>query len=170
MLTEVLNREPSVNELSRYLNVSVEDINRLASIPMEVYSLNQKAFDDDDTEIMELIANDEQTPEEIVITKNLYGELIPLLKKMGLSDREVGILVNRYGLDGVESKKLDEVANMFGLSRERVRQIEYRSLDKIRDSKHLSLLANYMDDSEGAMKSVREYKVKKLTHQQKKNS
>jgi len=158
-LSEILNKEPTINELATYCDISINELSYISTLPLDIVSLNQQINMDDDSELMELVASDALTPEEIVMDKDRKEGIISLLKKVGLSEREIEILKYRYGIGNTELKTLAEVSEIFGLSRERIRQIEIKSLSKIRNSKHLELFAKYTDEDEFYMSKVKKSEI-----------
>jgi RNA polymerase primary sigma factor len=132
-LTTELGRTPSNDEIAYRLGFSIGKLNNILKSAQTTISIespvNQK---DDSTKISDSIV-DESTiaPENRVSQEDLLGEITKMLEK--LSPKEKDVLIKRYGLDNNgEKKTLDEVGNEYGVSRERIRQIENRALSKLK--------------------------------------
>ena len=124
-------RPPTVEELSREMEVPVSRVNWLMEITRPLLSLEQPAGPDEDSEFGEFLEDADQSgPAETVANKLLLEKIEELLSD--LSPREAHILCLRYGLDGFKSHTLTEVGKIFRLSRERVRQIEKSALKKMK--------------------------------------
>jgi hypothetical protein len=103
----------------------------LKTVSIRPASLDAPIGDDDSTEFGEIVGDKEaQTPFELFRDKNMRDELSELLKV--LDDRERTIIFNRFGLDGSKPKTLEEVGKKFGVTRERIRQLQNIALGKLR--------------------------------------
>ena len=130
-LTQKLNRVPTRKEIAKIMQVPVQKIKEIENIAGRPSSLNAPVSLDGTAELMDLIQDDSSHGPETQIAESLKGERIQgLLEK--LDERERRILVLRFGLGEAEPHTLEEVAQQFGITRERVRQIEASSLKKIR--------------------------------------
>ena len=99
--------------------------------PLAPASLDAPISDDDSTEFGEIVGDeDAQTPFELLRDKNLRNEVGGLLDV--LDDREKKIIFQRFGLDGGKPKTLEEVGKKFGVTRERIRQLQNIALSKLR--------------------------------------
>jgi RNA polymerase primary sigma factor len=130
-MSDELGREPTDDELGEEIGIDSDKITRLKSVGIRPASLDAPIADDDATEFSEVIGDDEaQTPFELLRDKNLLGEVDGLLEV--LDAREKKIISQRFGLDGGEPKTLEEVGKDFGITRERIRQLQTIALAKLR--------------------------------------
>src|SRR5437016_6416859 len=130
-MSDELGREPTDDELGEEIGIDSDKITRLKSVGIRPASLDAPITDDDSTEFAEVIGDDEaQTPFELLRDKNLRGEVDGLLEV--LDPRERKIISQRFGLDGGEPKTLEDVGRDFGITRERIRQLQNIALAKLR--------------------------------------
>jgi RNA polymerase primary sigma factor len=130
-MSEELGREPTDDELGQEIGIDSDKITRLKSVGIRPASLDAPISDNDSTEFAEVIGDDEaQTPFELLRDKNLLGEVEGLLEV--LDSRERKIISQRFGLDGGKPKTLEDVGEDFGITRERIRQIQNIALAKLR--------------------------------------
>jgi RNA polymerase primary sigma factor len=130
-MSDELGREPTDDELGEKIGIDSDKITRLKSVGIRPASLDASIGDDDSTEFGEVIGDDEaQSPFELLRDKNLRGELDGLLEV--LDPREKTIISERFGLGGGNPKTLENVAKNFGITRERIRQLQNVALAKLR--------------------------------------
>ena len=130
-MSEALGREPTVEELAEEIGISSAKLSQLKRVSIRPASLDAPISDDDSTEFGEIIGDeDAQTPFELFRDKNMRDELSELLEV--LDDRERKIIFMRFGLDGGKPKTLEEVGKNFGVTRERIRQLQNIALAKLR--------------------------------------
>jgi RNA polymerase primary sigma factor len=130
-MSDELGREPTDDELGEEIGIDSDKITRLKSVGIRPASLHAPIADNDSTEFGEVIGDDEaQTPFELLRDKNLLGEVDGLLEV--LDPREKRIISRRFGLDGGEPKTLEDVGKDFGITRERIRQLQNIALAKLR--------------------------------------
>lgn len=130
-MTEELGREPSDDELAEEIGLSSAKVSALKSAAIRPTSLDQPIGDDDSTEFSEIVGDAEaQDPFEMLRDKDLRDEVGDLLDV--LDDRERRIINARFGLDGHKPKTLEEVGEKFGVTRERIRQLQNIALSKLR--------------------------------------
>jgi RNA polymerase primary sigma factor len=137
-LSSELAREPTEDELSEELGIASEKVARLKSIGLRPESLDAFVGDDEVTEFGEQIQDEQaQTPFELLREKDFSDQVNRLLRK--LNKRETTIIAERFGLNGAAAKPLEQVAEIVGITRERVRQSERAALAKLRQAcrKHL---------------------------------
>ena len=130
-LTQELAREPLMEELALELDMDVRKVRQIMRISQDILSLDSPVGSEEDTTIGDFVEDDKYlTPEKAtnlsILKENLYDML------GFLSSREKKIIVMRFGLDGGEMHTLEEVGKEFGVTRERVRQIEAKTLEKLR--------------------------------------
>src|SRR6266480_1714282 len=130
-MSDELGREPTDEELGEEIGIASEKVARLKSVGIRPASLDDPIAENDSTEFAEVIGDDEaQTPFELLRDKNLLGEVDGLLEV--LDPREKKIISQRFGLDGGEPKTLEDVGKDFGITRERIRQLQNIALAKLR--------------------------------------
>jgi RNA polymerase primary sigma factor len=132
-MSEELGREPTDDELAEEIGLSSRKISQIKTVSTRPTSLDAPISDGDSIEFGEIIGDeDAQTPFELLRDKNLRGELRELLQV--LDDRERKIIFQRFGLDGGKPKTLEEVGKRFGVTRERIRQLQNLALAKMRQA------------------------------------
>jgi RNA polymerase primary sigma factor len=130
-MSEALGREPTVEELAEEIGISSAKLSQLKTVSIRPASLDAPISDDDSTAFGEIVGDEEaQTPFELFRDKNMRDELSELLEV--LDDRERKIIFQRFGLDGGKPKTLEEVGKKFGVTRERIRQLQNIALAKLR--------------------------------------
>src|ERR1700686_2117602 len=130
-MSEELGREPTDEELAEEIGISSGKVSQLKTVSIRPASLDAPISDDDSTEFGEIVGDeDAQTPFELLRDKNLRDEVSELLEV--LDDRERKIIFQRFGLDGGKPKTLEEVGKKFGVTRERIRQLQNIALAKLR--------------------------------------
>jgi RNA polymerase primary sigma factor len=138
-LTQSLGREPTVEELAEQMEATPERIEQILKIAQEPVSLEAPVGDQDDSSLGEFIEDEEHSrPHYAVALKMRREEVDAVLATLSFRERKV--LELRYGLAGDEPKTLEDVGRYFGVTRERIRQIESRTLMKLktyRDSQRL---------------------------------
>jgi RNA polymerase primary sigma factor len=128
---EELGREPTDDEVAEEIGLSRSKVSQLKTAATRPTSLDAPIGDDDSTEFGEIVGDDDaQTPFELLRDKNLRDELKDLLKV--LDERECTIIFQRFGLDGGKPKTLEEVGKRFGITRERIRQLQNIAVAKLR--------------------------------------
>src|SRR5499426_1324637 len=130
-MSEELGREPTDEEFAEEIGISSTKLSQLKTVSIRPASLDAPIGDDDSTEFGEIVGDEEaQTPFELLRDKNLRNEVGGLLYV--LDDRERKIIFSRFGLDGGKPKTLEEVGKKFGVTRERIRQLQNIALSKLR--------------------------------------
>ena len=130
-MSEELGREPTDDELAEEVGLSAAKVSQLKTVAIRPASLDAPVSDDDTTEFGEIVGDAEAlTPFERLRDKNLRDEVGDLLAV--LDEREKKIIFSRFGLDGGKAKTLEEVGKKFGVTRERIRQLQNIALMKLR--------------------------------------
>src|SRR5881398_103144 len=130
-MSDELGREPTDDELGEEIGIAAGKVSQLKTVSIRPASLDAPISDDDSTEFGEIVGDeDAQTPFELLRDKNLRNEVGGLLDV--LDDREKKIIFQRFGLDGGKPKTLEEVGKKFGVTRERIRQLQNIALSKLR--------------------------------------
>lgn len=130
-MSEELGREPTDEELAEEVGLSSSKVSQLKTVSIRPASLDAPISEDDSTEFGEIVGDMEAlTPFERLRDQNLRDEVSELLDV--LDDREKKIIFSRFGLDGGKAKTLEEVGKKFGVTRERIRQLQNIALMKLR--------------------------------------
>jgi RNA polymerase primary sigma factor len=136
MLVQTLGREPTAAEIAERVDLPAERVAEIRRLAMEPVSLHSPVGEEDGSELGDLIEDVEAVPPaDLVSAGMLQSHLAEVLTHLG--DREREVVRMRYGLVDGEPRTLEEVGRAFGVTRERVRQIEAKSLAKLRHP-HLS--------------------------------
>lgn len=144
-LTLELNREPSEEELAAKMNTSVDKIRDIYKISQEPVSLETPIGEEDDSHLGDFIKDERNvSPEEYATNEMLKDEINDVLET--LTEREEKVIRLRFGLDDGKSKTLEEVGQLFGVTRERIRQIEAKALRKLRHPSRSRKLKDYMGE------------------------
>ena len=130
-LMQKLNRIPTRKEIAKIMDVPIEKVKEIENIAGRPGSLNAPVSLDSTVELIDLIQDDAAHSPEKQMGDNLRGERLHGILKM-LDERERKILILRFGLEGEEPHTLEAVAQKFGITRERIRQLEVSALGKIR--------------------------------------
>ena len=143
-LTQELGHKPSVEEMSRKFRMSEADVEEMIQGPPSEISLDAAIASDTDLKLEDVLPDESLTPlDEALIRKSLEEQLYQLLEQ--LDGKERLIVERRFGLADREPETLAEIGADLNLSRERVRQIEERALDKLRHSRRTRQLAGYLN-------------------------
>ncbi len=130
-MSEELGREPTDDELAEEIGIATAKVSQLKTVSIRPASLDAPISDDDTTEFGEIVGDEEAfTPFEMLRDKNLKDEIGDLINV--LDEREKKIIFSRFGLDGGKPKTLEEVGKKFGVTRERIRQLQNIALSKLR--------------------------------------
>lgn len=143
-MTQELNREPTIEELAKEMEMEPEKIEYVMKIKQDITSLDANVRDDDDDSVLGDFIEDEdaQSPEESAAMQLLKEQVREMLGV--LTEREQKILKMRFGLDDGKSHTLEEVGQEFSVTRERIRQIEAKALSKLRKHKDSKRLHDYI--------------------------
>ena len=142
-LLQDLGREPLAEEVAAEMGLEIEKIHQIQRISQETVSLETPVGKDDEDSVLAEFVEDEKTPPPSVeasrnLLKERLGEIL-----IDLTPREQKILAMRFGLDDGITHTLEEVGKEFGVTRERIRQIEAKALEKIREHRSLKKLRGY---------------------------
>jgi len=142
-LTQELGRDPTPEEIASEMGIEPEKIYHLMKISQASVSLETPVGEDEEDSILaEFIADEKSPPPSMEAARALLRERLKEILK-DLSPREQKIISMRFGLEGQKSHTLEEVGKEFGVTRERIRQIEAKALEKIRQHQALKKLKGY---------------------------
>jgi len=136
-------RRPSPDEIAEQTGIPVGKVERLMRISRYPVSLERPVGDDGDTEFGDFIEDEESPAPTDMAYRQLLREALEELMT-ALSPREMRILLLRFGLRDGRAHTLEEVGEKFGLTRERIRQIEHQALDRLRRPRRSKLLRDYL--------------------------
>ncbi|HHU54468.1 MAG TPA: RNA polymerase sigma factor RpoD [Mollicutes bacterium] len=144
-LTLELNREPTEEELADRMKISVEKIRDIYKISQEPVSLETPIGEEADSHLGDFIKDERNVnPEEYATNEMLKDEISGVL--LTLTEREEKVVRLRFGLEDGKTRTLEEVGQLFGVTRERIRQIEAKALRKLRHPSRSRKLKDYMID------------------------
>ncbi|GAB3679650.1 RNA polymerase sigma factor [Angustibacter aerolatus] len=139
-----LGREPTPEELAKELDMTPEKVVEVQKYGREPISLHTPLGEDGDSEFGDLIEDSEAVvPAEAVSFTLLQEQLHSVLDT--LSEREAGVVSMRFGLTDGQAKTLDEIGKVYGVTRERIRQIESKTMSKLRHPSRSQVLRDYLD-------------------------
>lgn len=139
-----LGREPTPEELARELDMTPEKVVEVQKYGREPISLHTPLGEEGDSEFGDLIEDSEAiVPADAVAFRLLQDQLEGVLDT--LSDRESGVVRMRFGLTDGQPKTLDEIGKVYGVTRERIRQIESKTMSKLRHPSRSQSLRDYLD-------------------------
>ncbi|MBW4558532.1 MAG: RpoD/SigA family RNA polymerase sigma factor [Trichormus sp. ATA11-4-KO1] len=131
-LKQKLCRNPSEAEMAEALEINVQQLRQLQQLRRQALSLNHRVGKEEDTELMDLLEDEDNLSPEAKMNENMMRQEIWEVLGDVLTPREKDVISLRYGLTTSEPCTLEEVGNMFNLSRERVRQIQSKAMRKLR--------------------------------------
>ncbi|MBI4095036.1 MAG: sigma-70 family RNA polymerase sigma factor [Candidatus Liptonbacteria bacterium] len=141
-LIQELGRDPLAEEIAVEMGLKLDKVRQIQRISQEVLSIEAPVGDEEDSTLSDFIADEANaTPAQLAnlaLARDLIREILS-----DLTEREQRILKMRFGLDDGVSHTLEEVGKVFGVTRERIRQIEAKALEKIREHKHARALEGF---------------------------
>ena len=144
-LTLELNREPTDEELAKKMGMSPDKVREVIKIAQDPVSLETPIGEEEDSHLGDFVPDESNmSPEDFTIHEMLKEEIGDVL--LTLTDREEQVLRLRFGLDDGSPKTLEEVGQMFGVTRERIRQIEAKALRKLRHPSRSRKLKDFLNE------------------------
>ncbi|MCM1983374.1 RNA polymerase sigma factor SigC [Lyngbya confervoides BDU141951] len=142
-LSQAMGRTPTIDDLAKELKMTAPQIRELLmKVPRSV-SLETKVGKDKDTELGELLETEAMSPEESMMRESLQNDLYDIMTE--LTSREQDVIRMRFGLGDGNTHSLAEIGKVLHLSRERVRQIECKALQKLRQPKRRNRVRDYLE-------------------------
>lgn len=143
-LMQTLGREPLPEEVAEIMEITPDKVREILKISQKTTSLETPIGEDEDSYLGDFIEDTKQaTPYELTTQRLLRENIEEVLS--GLSDRESKVLEMRFGLRGAKPMTLEEVGREFGVTRERIRQIEAKALRKLKHPSKRRMLQDYLD-------------------------
>ncbi|MEO7427989.1 MAG: RNA polymerase sigma factor RpoD [Acidimicrobiales bacterium] len=143
MLQE-LEREPTVEELAERVGLTEDRVREIQRISLDPLSLDSPVGEEDDSNLADFIEDQAaEAPADVAARRMLNRAVVDALDE--LSDREKAVVRLRFGLDDGQARTLEEVGKEFGVTRERIRQIESKTLAKLRHPHRSQKLRDYLD-------------------------
>ena len=159
-------REPTDEELSNILGISVNKLDSIVNCARQVDSLDREIDDEEQTSLSNFIPDTNPGPEEENEKKLLKQDIENLLDNVDLTEQQKCVIKYRFGLTGIEPMTLEQIANIYGVSRERIRQVIETTLRKIRNSPYSKVLEVYIN---GNISDITLKKKKKNTNEKEGN-
>jgi RNA polymerase primary sigma factor len=142
-LRDQLGRDATTEEVASYLNIDVKKIKEIETLIKDPVSLNASLNDEDDGTVEDLVADPNAIkPEDKLDNEYLAKAIASILPT--LDDREQEIIIARYGLDKSKPKTLDQLGEKYGVTKERIRQIEQKALIKLRNPRRANILKAHL--------------------------
>lgn len=143
-LFQELHRDPTISEIARRMGIEEEKVRQLQSIVKDPVSIDQTLNDEDDATLGDLVADESvEDPIEDIYQQEVTKRIGDVLST--LETREADILRRRYGIGLRRPQTLDEIGQEYGLSKERVRQIEEKALKKLRNPMRAGALRDLLE-------------------------
>ena len=143
LLMVELEREPTVEELADKTELTPQRVREILRISQDPLSLDSPVGDEDDSHLADFIEDQHAVmPADVATANSLSEQIMSALDE--LSDREKEVVRLRFGLDGDQPQTLEEVGRQFGVTRERIRQIESKTLAKLRHPQRRQKLEDYL--------------------------
>jgi RNA polymerase primary sigma factor len=143
-MIQELGREPLAEEIAAEMGIDVEKVHHIQKISQEVLSIEQPVGDEEDSMLADFIPDEKTTTPNQLASRALLRDLLREIM-IDLTERERKILAMRFGLEDGISHTLEEVGKVSGVTRERIRQIEAKALEKIREHSKAKALEGFDD-------------------------
>jgi RNA polymerase primary sigma factor len=143
-LLQDLGREPTPDELSKEMDISPEKVLEIQQYAREPISLDQTIGDEGDSQLGDFIEDSEAVVAVDAVSFTLLQDQLQSVLST-LSEREAGVVRLRFGLTDGQPRTLDEIGQVYGVTRERIRQIESKTMSKLRHPSRSQVLRDYLD-------------------------
>ena len=158
-LEALLQRQPTIEEVANEMGEPLFVVKELYHISKDTVSMNIKIGDDKDSEIENFITMEENAPEDLAVIEDMKEQLYVLLNSTSLSSQEYEVIKLRFGLENSEKMSLEAIGQKFHVTRERIRQIEYKAFQKLRRSSRIKEYAVFMSSPDKALKAIEEFRT-----------
>ena len=155
------NMEPSYEDLANYMNIPVKQVENLMRLQSDTISLNQKISNNEnesEDELEKLVLTNELPIDDNLIQDNLKNKILILIKNSDLNEREIEVLLYRFGLIDNNPKTLLETGKKFGYTSEGIRQLEKVAIEKLRNEDLVKPLAEFLDNPKKALENLKDIK------------
>ncbi len=143
-LLQDLGREPTPEELAKEMDITPEKVLEIQQYAREPISLDQTIGDEGDSQLGDFIEDSEAVVAVDAVSFTLLQDQLTSVLQT-LSDREAGVVRLRFGLTDGQPRTLDEIGQVYGVTRERIRQIESKTMSKLRHPSRSQVLRDYLD-------------------------
>ncbi len=144
-LLQKFGREPTSNEIAERMDITPERVREIMKISQEPISLETPVGEEEDSYLRDFIEDSKvEAPTDAASFKMLQEQLQVVLNI--LNDRDRRIIQSRFGLQDGHPRTLEEVGREFGITRERIRQVEFKALNKLRNTKMSGVLKDFLED------------------------
>ncbi|GAA4211440.1 RNA polymerase sigma factor [Actinocatenispora rupis] len=143
-LLQDLGREPTPEELAKEMDISPEKVMEIQQYAREPISLDQTIGDEGDSQLGDFIEDSEAVVAVDAVSFSLLQDQLQQVLQT-LSEREAGVVRLRFGLTDGQPRTLDEIGQVYGVTRERIRQIESKTMSKLRHPSRSQVLRDYLD-------------------------
>ncbi|HZI25824.1 MAG TPA: RNA polymerase sigma factor RpoD/SigA [Chryseolinea sp.] len=142
-LEQKYQREASNQEVADVLNVAIDDVDKALNMGGRHVSMNAPFVSGEDNSLLDVLENTEETPDSALMAESLRGQIERALAT--LTEKERDVIVHYFGLGGTQAKSLEDIADHFQLTRERVRQIKEHALRRLRNTSRSKSLKLFLD-------------------------
>jgi RNA polymerase primary sigma factor len=143
-MVQELEREPTVEELAERVGITTDRVREIQRISLDPLSLDSPVGEEDDSNLADFIEDSAaESPSDVAARRMLGNAVLEALDE--LNEREKAVVRMRFGLDDGQARTLEEVGREFGVTRERIRQIESKTLAKLRHPHRSQKLRDYLD-------------------------
>ena len=143
-LLQALGREPTPEELAKEMDITPEKVLEIQQYAREPISLDQTIGDEGDSQLGDFIEDSEAVVAVDAVSFSLLQDQLQQVLQT-LSEREAGVVRLRFGLTDGQPRTLDEIGQVYGVTRERIRQIESKTMSKLRHPSRSQVLRDYLD-------------------------
>ena len=143
IILQETGREPTPDELSKKLGIPMDKVKSILEMNQDPISLETPVGSEEDSELGDFVEDDKFLNPYDATSRVLLREKLESILKEALNEREEQVLRHRFGLDDGAPKTLEEVGKIFNVTRERIRQIEVKAINKLKSKKYTSNLENY---------------------------
>jgi RNA polymerase primary sigma factor len=143
-LLQHFGREPTPEELAKELDTTPARVLEVQQYARDPMSLNQTIGDEGDSELGDFIEDSEAVVAVDVVSFSLFQDKLHEVLRT-FSEREAGVIRLRFGLTDGRPRTLDEIGQVYGVTRERIRQIESKTMSKLRHPSRSEILRDYLD-------------------------